>query len=78
MMTEIGFIGLGNMGGPMAANLAKAGLSVTATDLSIGAIDRAVEAGCTRGRDDCGHGPERGHSCHNAARGCPCPLGLSR
>ncbi len=48
-MTNIGFIGLGNMGGPMAANLAKAGHNVTATDLSIGAIDRAVEAGCKRG-----------------------------
>lgn len=48
-MTKIGFIGLGNMGGPMAANLAKAGHDVTATDLSIGAIDRAEEAGCTRG-----------------------------
>ena len=46
---KIGFIGLGNMGGPMAANLAKAGFEVTATDLSIGAIDRAVEAGCARG-----------------------------
>lgn len=48
-MAKIGFIGLGNMGGPMAANLAKAGHDVTATDLSIGAIDRAVEAGCARG-----------------------------
>lgn len=48
-MTKIGFIGLGNMGGPMAANLAKAGFEVTATDLSIGAVDRAVEAGCKRG-----------------------------
>ena len=48
-MTKIAFIGLGNMGGPMAANLAKAGHDVTATDLSIGAIDRAVEAGCKRG-----------------------------
>lgn len=48
-MTKIGFIGLGNMGGPMAANLAKAGHDVTATDLSIGAIDKAVEAGCKRG-----------------------------
>ncbi len=48
-MTNIGFIGLGNMGGPMAANLAKAGFKVTATDLSIGAVDRAVEAGCERG-----------------------------
>ncbi len=49
-MTKIGFIGLGNMGGPMAANLSKAGFDVTATDLSIGAIDRAVEAGCKRGK----------------------------
>ena len=49
-MTKIGFIGLGNMGGPMAANLAKAGFDVTATDLSIGAIDRAEEAGCKRGK----------------------------
>lgn len=48
-MTTIGFIGLGNMGGPMAANLVKAGHHVTATDLSIGALDRAVEAGCGRG-----------------------------
>ena len=48
-MTKVAFIGLGNMGGPMAANLAKAGHHVTATDLSIGAIDRAVEAGCKRG-----------------------------
>ncbi|MEM9014402.1 MAG: 3-hydroxyisobutyrate dehydrogenase [Pseudomonadota bacterium] len=48
-MTAIGFIGLGNMGGPMAANLVKAGHDVVATDLSIGAIDRAVEAGCRRG-----------------------------
>ena len=48
-MTKVGFIGLGNMGGPMAANLAKAGHDVTATDLSIGAIDRAVDAGCQRG-----------------------------
>ena len=48
-MTKIAFIGLGNMGGPMAANLAKAGHEVTATDLSIGAVDRAVEAGCKRG-----------------------------
>ena len=48
-MTNIAFIGLGNMGGPMAVNLVKAGHDVTATDLSIGAIDRAVEAGCKRG-----------------------------
>src|SRR3954453_7750901 len=32
-MTSIAFIGLGNMGGPMAANLVKAGHKVTAFDL---------------------------------------------
>jgi 3-hydroxyisobutyrate dehydrogenase len=32
-MTNIAFIGLGNMGGPMAANLVKAGHKVTAFDL---------------------------------------------
>ena len=42
----IGFIGLGNMGGGMAANLAKAGHDVRAFDLSADAIARAKEAGC--------------------------------
>src|SRR6202035_3665221 len=32
-MASIAFIGLGNMGGPMAANLVKAGHEVTAFDL---------------------------------------------
>lgn len=45
---EIAFIGLGNMGGGMAANLAKAGHEVRAFDLSEEALVRAVEAGCTR------------------------------
>ena len=31
---KIGFIGLGNMGGPMAANLAKAGHQVAGFDLT--------------------------------------------
>ena len=48
-MTQVGFIGLGNMGGPMAANLVKAGFDVVANDLSIGAIDKAQTAGCQRG-----------------------------
>jgi len=43
---RIGFIGLGNMGGGMAANLAKAGHDVRAFDLSAAALDRAAEAGC--------------------------------
>ncbi|MFS0737833.1 3-hydroxyisobutyrate dehydrogenase [Sphingomonas sp. 1P06PA] len=47
-MTRIAFIGLGNMGGGMAANLAKAGHQVRAFDLSEAALVRAVEAGCAR------------------------------
>ncbi len=45
-MAEVGFIGLGNMGGPMAANLAKAGHAVSAFDISADAVERAREAGC--------------------------------
>ncbi|MFV0623049.1 3-hydroxyisobutyrate dehydrogenase [Sphingomonas sp. ac-8] len=45
-MARIGFIGLGNMGGGMAANLARAGHDVRAFDLSAEAIERAREAGC--------------------------------
>ena len=45
---KIAFIGLGNMGGGMAANLAKAGHEVRAFDLSEEALTRAVEAGCNR------------------------------
>ena len=45
-MTRIAFIGLGNMGGGMAANLAKAGHDVRAFDLSQDALDRAKAAGC--------------------------------
>lgn len=44
---KIAFIGLGNMGGGMAANQAKAGREVIAFDLSKDALDRAVAAGCT-------------------------------
>jgi len=45
---KIAFIGLGNMGGGMAANLATAGHEVRAFDLSEEALARAVEAGCIR------------------------------
>lgn len=44
-MTQIAFIGLGNMGGPMAANLIKAGHQVTAFDFVQAALDTFVEAG---------------------------------
>jgi len=49
---KIGFIGLGNMGGGMAANLAKAGHDVRAFDLSGEALARAGEAGCTPVSED--------------------------
>jgi 3-hydroxyisobutyrate dehydrogenase len=42
---RIAFIGLGNMGGPMAVNLAKAGHSVIAFDLARSACDQAAAAG---------------------------------
>jgi 3-hydroxyisobutyrate dehydrogenase len=46
-MARVAFIGLGNMGGGMAANLAKAGHEVRAFDLARPALDRAVEHGCS-------------------------------
>ena len=45
-MARIGFIGLGNMGSRMAANLAQAGHEVRAFDLSAEALDKARFAGC--------------------------------
>ncbi len=47
-MTRIAFIGLGNMGSGMAANLAKTGHEVRAFDLSDAALVKAEAAGCTR------------------------------
>jgi 3-hydroxyisobutyrate dehydrogenase len=47
-MARVAFIGLGNMGGGMAANLAKAGHDVRAFDLSQAALARAEERGCLR------------------------------
>ena len=44
-MSKIAFIGLGNMGGGMAANLVKAGHAVRAFDLSAEAVARAKENG---------------------------------
>jgi 3-hydroxyisobutyrate dehydrogenase len=47
-MSKIAFIGLGNMGGGMAANLAHAGHDVTAFDLSEDALLRAEARGAAR------------------------------
>ncbi|MFN4239273.1 MAG: 3-hydroxyisobutyrate dehydrogenase [Erythrobacter cryptus] len=53
---KIAFIGLGNMGGGMAANLVKAGHEVHAFDLAEAALAAARAAGCTTfasARDAC-------------------------
>jgi 3-hydroxyisobutyrate dehydrogenase len=44
-MATIGFIGLGNMGAPMAANLVKAGHKVTGFDLVAGAMEALATHG---------------------------------
>lgn len=44
-MTRIAFVGLGNMGGPMAANLVKAGHEVRGFDLSEASVKAAAETG---------------------------------
>jgi 3-hydroxyisobutyrate dehydrogenase len=46
-MARIAFVGLGNMGGGMAANLAAKGHDVRAFDLSAQALEKAKAAGCT-------------------------------
>jgi 3-hydroxyisobutyrate dehydrogenase len=46
-MAKIAFIGLGNMGGPMAANLVKAGHQVSGFDLSEDSVKAAADAGVT-------------------------------
>ena len=45
-MASIGFIGVGNMGGPMARNLVAAGHRVCAFDLVDAALDQPVADGC--------------------------------
>ncbi len=46
-MATVAFIGLGNMGGPMATNLVKAGHDVTVFDLSQAACDELQDAGAS-------------------------------
>jgi 3-hydroxyisobutyrate dehydrogenase len=46
-MAAIGFIGLGNMGGPMARNLMKAGHRLKAFDVVPAALDAAAKAGAS-------------------------------
>lgn len=46
-MAKVAFIGLGNMGGPMAINLVKAGHQVTAFDLSADALAQVKAEGAS-------------------------------
>ena len=46
MAKRVAFVGLGNMGGGMAANLVKGGFEVNAFDLSETATAQAKENGC--------------------------------
>ena len=48
---NIGFIGLGNMGGPMAANLVKAGHTVTVFDLNQSVVNELASQGAKAGVD---------------------------
>ena len=44
-MMRVGFIGLGNMGGPMCGHLVASGYEVCAFDVNAGALSRLVDAG---------------------------------
>jgi 3-hydroxyisobutyrate dehydrogenase len=50
-MTQVAFIGLGNMGAPMVANLIKAGNALTVSDLNPTAVERARAAGAQSAPD---------------------------
>ena len=50
-MSRIAFIGLGNMGGPMALNLLKAGHALRVFDLNRPAVAEAVSAGAVAAAD---------------------------
>ena len=77
-MARVAFIGLGNMGGGMAANLVKAGHEVAAFDLSEDALLRAEAHGAARAGSAPRGGRERRGGDHHAARRQACPRGLSK
>lgn len=62
-MANITFIGLGNMGGPMASNLVKAGHEVTVFDLSKDAVAALVSEGA-----------KTADTAHQAAEGAECVI----
>ncbi len=48
-MCNVGFVGLGIMGAPMAANLLKAGVPLMVNDVNEKAVEKALSLGATRG-----------------------------
>ena len=62
-MATITFIGLGNMGGPMASNLVKSGHDVTVFDLSKEAVQTLVSEGA-----------KTADTAHEAAQGAECVI----
>jgi 3-hydroxyisobutyrate dehydrogenase len=50
MATTVGFIGLGNMGGPMSTNVLKNGYAVTVYDMNAKAMESVVAAGAKGAR----------------------------
>ncbi len=59
-MRRVGFIGLGNMGGPMCGHLVSAGFDVTAFDIDAAAVERLRAAGARAAPDaaDCARGAD--------------------
>ncbi|GAB1071829.1 MAG: 3-hydroxyisobutyrate dehydrogenase [Shewanella algae] len=53
-MTTVAFIGLGNMGGPMAVNLIRAGMTVRVFDLVPTAMQSLAEQGAITAQSACG------------------------
>lgn len=49
MATSVGFIGVGNMGNPMASNVLKAGFSIVVFDKNPQAMENLLQAGAQRG-----------------------------
>ncbi len=62
-MARIGFIGLGNMGLPMATNLVKAGHAVTGSDVVAAAVGKFATVGGTAAQSAASTGlPARAHA----------------
>ena len=49
MISSVGFIGVGNMGNPMAGNVLKSGVNLTVFDKSPAAMQNLVQAGAKQG-----------------------------